>query len=76
MYLIFTLFLIQTPSSNDVQKERTIRLPRASYEALSARRLEISSLVSAHIIWDNEEAGIVILGYVDNIKQLELLRTL
>ena len=76
MYLIFTLFLIQTPSSNDVQKERTIRLPRASYEALSARRLEISSLVSAHIIWDNEEAGIVILGYVDNIKQLALLRTL
>ena len=73
MYLIFTLFLIQTPSSNDVQKERTIRLPRASYEALSARRLEISSLVSAHIIWDNEEAGIVILGYVDNIKQLALL---
>ena len=76
MYLIFTLFLIQTPSSNDVQKERTIRLPRASYEALSARRLEISSLVSAHIIWDNEEAGIVILGYVDNIKQLALLWTL
>ena len=76
MYLIFTLFLTQTPSSNDVQKERTIRLPRASYEALSARRLEISSLVSAHIIWDNEEAGIVILGYVDNIKQLALLRTL
>ena len=76
MYLIFTLFLIQTPSSNDVQKERTIRLPRASYEALSARRLEISSLVSAHIIWDNEEAGIVILGYVDNIKQLALLQTL
>ena len=65
MYLIFTLFFFQTPSSNDVQKERTIRLPRASYEALSARRLEISSLVSAHIIWDNEEAGIVILGYVD-----------
>ena len=31
-------------------------------QALAARRLEISSLVSAHIIWDNEEAGIVILG--------------
>ena len=71
----------QTASSNDVQKERTIRLPRASYEALSARRLEISSLVSAHIIWDNEEAGIVILGcvlknYISKLKSVLTLENL
>ena len=51
----------------EADKEHSIRLPRAAYEQLSARRMELSSLVSAHIIWDNEECAIVLLGYVQQI---------
>merc|ERR1719297_371150 len=50
-------------------KEHSIKLPRASYEALSSRKLEISSLVSANIIWDNDNSEIVLLGSDESVHQ-------
>jgi len=52
-------------------KEHVVRLPRASYEALAARKLELSSLVCAHILWDNDNCRLVLLGNEESVQQTE-----
>ena len=66
--LFYTFSLQNINAENEVDtklgddKEHSIKLTRNVYEALSARRLEISSLVSAHLVWDNDNSAIVLLG--------------
>ena len=51
----------QRPGSPD-DREHRITLPPVQYQALSAQRLEISSRVLAHIVWDNDNCRLIILG--------------
>ena len=44
------------------EREHCITLPPTTYQALSKRRMDISSRVSAHIIWDNDNNSIMLLG--------------
>ena len=53
-----------TPDDREREREREhcITLPPPAYKALFSERLEITSRVLAHIIWDNDNCRLIILG--------------
>jgi len=55
--------------SSRQEVERGFELPPAIYQALVKQRCEISSLASAHIVWDSENYTITLLGTEEAVKQ-------
>jgi len=55
------------------EREHCITLPPTTYQALSKRRMDISSRVSAHIIWDNDNNSIMLLGSEESVHQTALV---
>jgi len=55
------------------EREHCIPLPPTTYQALSKRRMDISSRVSAHIIWDNDNSSIILLGSEEAVQQTAMV---
>lgn len=55
------------------EREHCITLPPTTYQALSKRRMDISKRVSAHIIWDNDNSSIMLLGSEEAVQQTALV---
>jgi ribonuclease ZC3H12 len=55
------------------EREHCITLPPTTYQALSKRRMDISSRVSAHIIWDNDNNSIMLLGSEESVQQTAIV---
>lgn len=55
------------------EREHCITLPPPTYQALSKRRIDISSRVSAHIIWDNDNSSIMLLGSEEAVHQTRII---
>ena len=55
-------------AGGEEEREHSVTLPPASYQALSGQRLEICSRVLAHIIWDDDQSRLVLLGWVEQTE--------
>lgn len=55
------------------QEEHIIKLGREQYDSLAAHRLEITSRVSAHIVWDSDNSTLILLGCEETAQQSALV---